>query len=209
MKLWCSGRDLDPGLTRESLSDGGFGKKNVDWIAFQKSLDAKNYRGFYGTELFNYAMKYSECLFKGDLSSIKQLSGPKTVKVLKGLSSLAKFIGCYENFQKLVRNYGLTWVSRSADDLIIDRLSKTQDPDEIWNWIRDVKGFKAGFNEFLDFISVTGLRVSEATNSYNLIVKFTRENTLTEKYYNVKTGFLEHFRFKEIFIRLCSKSGLH
>jgi hypothetical protein len=145
-------------------------------------------------------------LFSRDLSRIKQLPPGKVSRVLKALSALSKFLGCHDDFKKLIKNFGLTWCGRSADDLIIDRLTKTEDPEEIWQWIRDVKDCRPGFSDFMDFISVTGLRLSEAVNSYNLIIKFSRENTLAEKYYNVKTGFLEHYRFKETFIRSSKKA---
>jgi hypothetical protein len=128
--------------------------------------------------------------------------------ILKALSLLSKFLGCSEEFQQLVKNYGLSWVSRSADDLIIDRLNARREPDDVFKWIRDVKEACPDYSVFMDFIAVTGLRLSEAIHSYNLIVQLSKENFLAEKYYNVNTAFLEHYRFKETFIRSCKKAFL-
>jgi hypothetical protein len=41
---------------------------------------------------------------------------------------------------------------------------------------------------------------------YNLKIQYTRQGTLAAEYCNPQTGFLEHFGFKEIFIR-CSKKA--
>lgn len=203
---------------KEGLMAGGVGfepttpnlganpNSGLNWTSFKEYLKKKNYRGYYSSQLFNDAMQYSDCLFSRDLSRVKALPKQQTANILKALSALSKYIGQYQEYLELVKAYGLTWMGRSADDLIIDRLNKTSDPEEIWNWIKTVKQVWPESSEFMDLLSVTGLRYSEAIHSYNLIVKLSREKTLSKKYYNVKTGFLEHFRFKETFIRSCKKA---
>ncbi|MGA2523569.1 MAG: hypothetical protein ABSF65_05380 [Candidatus Bathyarchaeia archaeon] len=180
----------------------------VDWVAFKQYVEGEKYRGCYGSNLFNYAVQYGDYLVKKDLSSLRQLPRVKVPIILKALSLLSKFLGCSEEFQQLVKNYGLSWVSRSADDLIIDRLNARREPDDVFKWIRDVKEACPDYSVFMDFIAVTGLRLSEAIHSYNLIVQLSKENFLAEKYYNVNTAFLEHYRFKETFIRSCKKAFL-
>lgn len=178
----------------------------VDWNRFREWIEAKNYRGSYPSTMFNYAQRYAECLFSKDLSALAEFSEAKRPQVLKALSCLSKFLGVYEEYKVLVKNYGLKWVGRNAEDLIIDRLNKTSDPEEIFQWIRNVKEARPELCEFMDFMAVTGLRLIEAFHSYNLIIKLTREKALSEKYYNIESGFLEHFRFKEIFIRSSKKA---
>jgi len=87
-------------------------------------------------------------------------------------------------------------------------LNARREPDDVFKWIRDVKEACPDYSVFMDFIAVTGLRLSEAIHSYNLIVQLSKENFLAEKYYNVNTAFLEHYRFKETFIRSCKKAFL-
>lgn len=206
---WCGCRDLNPGHQRGSDPiQGSFRQKPIDWDAFRQALDQKNYHGNYASQVFNLALRFSKCFTSGDLSKITQLSPSMKAQAIKALSSLAKFQGCYEDYKKLVKNYGLTWTGRSADDLIIDRLNRTDDPEEIFRWIRDVKEATPAYSIFMDYIAATGLRLSEAINSYNLVNQLSADHLLTEKYYNVKTGFLEHFRFREIFIRSCKKAFL-
>jgi len=51
---------------------------------------------------------------------------------------------------------------------------------------------------------LSGLRLREAVNSYNLIIDLAREGRLSE-YYNFENEALEHYRFKSLFIRRSKK----
>lgn len=188
------------------LSDPMLSAQNVDWKAFEVFLREKSYRRYYNVQLFNLALRYSDCLFSGDYSQVQQLAQCKVPNVLRSLTNLSKFLGCHEYFLRSIKQYGLTWVSRSADDLIIDRLNRSDDPLDVWKWCLDVKECFPELNSFIELVAATGLRFSEALNCYNLIIRLTKEGTLTEKYFNANTGFLEHFRFRETFIR-CSKKA--
>jgi intergrase/recombinase len=84
-------------------------------------------------------------------------------------------------------------------------MTKVQDPNEIFDWIIAVKQRIPSLTEFLDFIAVTGLRLSEAINSYNLIIDLSKKGQ-SEKYYVENTQTLEHFRFKKLFIRKSKKA---
>jgi intergrase/recombinase len=57
----------------------------------------------------------------------------------------------------------------------------------------------------MDFIVVTGLRFEEALNAYNLVAELTRSGRLAE-YYNAEQNVLEHFRFKNLFLRKTKKA---
>jgi intergrase/recombinase len=105
----------------------------------------------------------------------------------------------------LVKNYSLKWSGRKAEDLILDRITKVENPDEIFNWIKQVKRVRPELSVFMDFMAVTGLRLVEAVNSYNLIIKLNEEDRLDE-YYDLEREVLEHFRFKEIFFRHTKKA---
>jgi len=124
---------------------------------------------------------------------------------MKALAALSKFLGIYEDFRSLVKNYGLKWRGRSSDDLIIERLTKITDPNEIFEWIKNVKEVIPELSDFMDSITITGLRFVEAVNSYNLIMDLSKEGKLNQ-YYNEKKEVLEHFRFKDLFIRNSKKA---
>jgi len=151
-----------------------------------------------------YAMKYAYCLVNGDLSELTVFSDSKRSHVLKALSALAKFMGVYQHFKSLVSAYGLKWKSVDNDDLIISRLLKYRNTNEIVEWVKAVKAKFPRLTVFMDFLVASGLRMREAVNAYNLIVDLTRQNRLSE-YYDSKSEVLEHFRFKQLFIRRTKK----
>jgi intergrase/recombinase len=55
-------------------------------------------------------------------------------------------------------------------------------------------------NLLLKFLRLTGLRCSEGIESFNLIIELSEKGRLHE-YLSHDTGILEHFRYKEKFLR--------
>jgi len=104
-----------------------------------------------------------------------------------------------------MEKYGLSWKGRSTDDIFIDRLLSVRNPNEIWNWVRQVKEARPNLADFMDFVAITGLRLNEAIKSWNLMRKLANQGRLNE-YYNEEREALEHFRFKELFIRRTKKA---
>lgn len=95
---------------------------------------------------------------------------------------------------------GLKWSNGSSEDIIIRRFTKSQDSAHIISWMKSVKETIPISSTFLDFVAVTGIRFVEAINSYNLIIDLKREGRLLE-YYNAGRELLEHYKFKDIFMR--------
>lgn len=156
-------------------------------------------------ERMRYAKKYSHCLLKRDFSELNTFTDYKRNHVLKALSGLAKFLGMYEEFKGLMKAYGLKWSSVKAEDLIISRLTKTNGSNGVFKWICNVKDELPELGAFLDFVLISGLRYNESVKAYNLIIDLAKEGKLS-KYYNVENGALEHFQFKEQFIRRTKKA---
>lgn len=172
----------------------------IDWEKFRKFLDAR-FMSTTAKDRFNYAKRYSHSLTEKNLSELQTLSPDKRGHVLKSLSALAKFLGIYPDWKQLISDYDLKWVGRSRDEVIIDRLTKVTNPDEVFEWIRNVKKARPELSNFMDFIAITGLRFGEAVASYNLIGK----GKLLE-YYNTSNQTLEHYKFKETFLRRTKKA---
>jgi len=140
-----------------------------------------------------------------NFSELRLLSDDKRSHVLKALSALAKFLGIHDDFKTLIRNYGLKWAGKSSDDLIIARLTKAVNGDEILDWVRRVKEEAPEYAVLMDFMVATGLRYEEAVNSWNLIIKLAGKNQLNQ-YYKLENEALEHFRFKDLFLRRSKKA---
>lgn len=177
--------------------------KAEDWVKFREWLTKKQFNSRYTSTVYNYAQQYYECLLKRDLGRIRDLPDSLRPNVLKALSALAKFTGRYEEWQGLIKSYGLLWVGRSKNDVFIDRLTKIENPEEVWLWIKKAKQKCPELSCFLDLIAVTGLRFIESVNSYNLIIQLESEGKLAEYY---REESLEHFRFKDIFLRKSKKA---
>ncbi len=178
---------------------------NVDWETFRSWVLSEFRPQSAARNKFNYAQKYAHCLFSGNLTELRLFSDDKRCHVMKALSALSKFLGVYEGFKGLVKNYGLKWGGKSSDDIIIARLTKPENSEEMFVWMKQVKSLAPDFESFVDFMAVTGLRFEEAVNAWNLIIELSKERRLRE-YYEDSKQVLEHFRFKEFFIRKSKKA---
>jgi intergrase/recombinase len=175
----------------------------IDFDLFKKWL-FQNYRPFTVVSMYSYAKRFAYCLLTRDLSDLRTLGNSTREHVMKALSGLSKFLGIHEDFQQLVKNYGLKWSGRNNDDIIIARLLKTVNADEIFQWLKDARAKIPELSELLELMVLTGLRLIEAVESYNIIIKLDKEGKL-RGYFNEEKEVLEHFRFKETFIRSSKK----
>jgi intergrase/recombinase len=178
--------------------------EQIDWAAFEKNL-RKDHCKSVTRQYVSLGRLYAHCLLARDLSEVQALPDSKRPGVIKALSALSKFIGCYQEYLDLIKQYGLKWIGTNGSDIIINRLTNVQNPDEIWNWIKEVKTLLPEFNTFLNFMAFSGLRLAEAAQAYDLIIKLSREGRLSE-YWNKETSMLEHFKFKDMFIRRTKKA---
>jgi len=204
---WCGGWDLNPRTPTGQPPQRMLILASEDIIEWEKFKEwvFKEYRHFTALDRLRYAKKYAYCIIKGNLTDLKMLNDGTRLHVLKALTALAKFLGIYENFRTLVKNYGLKCTDRNTDQVIINRLLKVVDSNEIFEWVRQVKERIPELSDFIDLMLATGLRLIEAIEGYNLIIKLSNEGKLRQ-YYNEDREVLEHFRFKEIFIRNSKKA---
>ena len=181
-----------------------FGKGlKIDWERFKTWLFME-YSPITAKDRLRYTKKYAYCLLNRDFSTLKLLTDSQREHTMKALAVLSKFLGIYEVFRSLVKNYGLKWSSKKPSDLIIERLTRTMNPNEIFDWIKQVKKALPELSDFMDLIAITGLRYNEAIESHNLIIKLAKKGKL-QQYFNFERETLEHFRFKETFIRRSKK----
>jgi len=176
---------------------------NIDWEKFRVFLSGscslENVK-----DKVRYARKYCGLLFNRDFSLLHGFSEHKRTHILKALSGLAKFLGMYEDFKGLVKNYGLKWSSGKSEDYLISRMANTEKNGEVLEWVKQVKAKIPQLNVFMDFMVFSGLRLREAVNSWNLIIDLAKAGRISE-YYNVENEALEHYRFKGLFMRRSKK----
>lgn len=175
---------------------------SVDWDLFRDFI-AKNHTPRATSQIVANAQRFKDCLLTRDFGQIRDLGLGVRRNALSALSGLAKFLGVHDDFKFLVAQHGITWAGKSADDLFIERLNKITNPEEIWMWIRSVKEERPELSCFLDLLAFTGLRLGEGINSYNLIIKLAKTGQLNLYF---KAEKLEHFLFKDLFIRKSKKA---
>jgi hypothetical protein len=175
----------------------------VNWRAFEKWL-RENFSYSYAKDLLNYSKRFCHVLFNGEASELLRLSESVRKVVMASLSNLSKFLGVYSEWKRLVEGYGLKWSSGKSEDYLISRMAHTENNENVLEWVKQVKAKIPQLSVFMDFMILSGLRLREAVNSYNLIIDLAREGRLSE-YYNFENEALEHYRFKSLFIRRSKK----
>jgi intergrase/recombinase len=188
---------------RLALEKAYFCERGVDWRAFRKWLE-ENFSYNYAKNSFNYARRFYHVLFSGDGSVLLEISEGLRKTVMASLSNLSKFLGIHERWKEIVRNYGLKWSSGKAEDYLISRIVHTQNVGSVLEWVKQVKAKIPQLSVFMDFMVLSGLRLKEAVNSWNLIIDLAREGRLSD-YYNEENEALEHYRFKGLFMRRSKK----
>jgi intergrase/recombinase len=120
--------------------------------------------------------------------------------VMKSLINFSKYLGRYESFKSQLKNYGIKWVS--SDNSFNSFLAIiNNNHSTLGNWYsKAAKAVNVNEKLWLRFTLLSGLRKAEAINSFNLIIHLAREGNIAE-YYNEEQGILEHFKYREMFLR--------
>ncbi|KAA2279409.1 integrase [Candidatus Nitrosocosmicus agrestis] len=147
-----------------------------------------------------YAKKYHSLLQTWNFSELAKMSIQKRGHVMRALSLLSKYQGQYEKWQQVRNNYQLKWSNTDSLNSFRKINDENNDINSMIDWVRQsVKQFPR-FANVLIFNTLTGLRPTEAVESFNLLSSSSRD-------YLSKDGRrLEHFRFPSIFIRRTKKA---
>ena len=178
-----------------------FGSKSVDWDRFKLFLNQR-YVKKVAKYYFLYAKRYASSLFKEDFSILKTLRDSERNYVLCSLSALSKFLGCYKLFKNLREAYDISWSRGNRDLLIIKRILKRNNSEEIIGWIEIVTKKLPRLKSFIDLLLSCGIRYNEGLTAYNLIKKLYGKGEL-EEYYDDQ--ILQHYKYPRLFIRRTKK----
>jgi hypothetical protein len=147
-----------------------------------------------------YAKKYHHLIQTWDLSELAKLSNEKRGHIMRALSLLSKYQGQYEKWQQVRNNYQLKWSNRDSLHSFRKITDENTDIDKMINWVRESIREFPRLNNILIFNTLTGLRPTEAVESFNLL------SASAKNYLSTDTKRLEHFRFPSIFIRRTKKA---
>ncbi|MDH5266731.1 MAG: integrase [Candidatus Bathyarchaeota archaeon] len=168
----------------------------VDWNQFKQYLDSK-YSQNWSKAVYLYSKKYYRLLENPiELDTFKS---HKRNNVLKSLVVLSKYLGRYQHFKNRLDQYGIKPSRKDAFSSFLRILNNSN--GDVVNWYnKALEVLRPNEQLLLRFAVITGLRKNEAIQSFNLIIHL-HENADLENYYNEKLNCLEHFKFKETFLR--------
>jgi intergrase/recombinase len=123
---------------------------------------------------------------------------------MKALTTLSKYLGCYDSWLETRRRYNLKWTTgeeslQALHRYFDDSLSLDVMMAKVKEMIRLLGGF---MGQIVKFAVLTGLRPGEVIESVRLL----NDMKLISNYYNKERQALEHFRFPSVFLRKTKKT---
>ena len=117
---------------------------------------------------------------------------------IKSLIILSKFLGIHQEFKQRLRDYGVKMVRPDVFASFL-RIYSNQNSN-LLEWYAEAVSVLRKSEKLLKFLLVTGVRKEEAIMSFNKIIEPSKHSNLSI-YYNDEFGVLQHFVFKELFLR--------
>ena len=171
-----------------------------DWSDFRKYLERVNGKKTVPIRLA-HAKKYAHVLTTGNAQELLSLPDTTRQNVMKSLVLLAKYQGCYGRWKEIKEAYQLKWSNEDGLQAFNEIFNGKNNYSTMLAWLKDVcSKIPESYANILIFDSMTGLRPDEACQSIHLI------HTDGDKYLNKERMVLEHFNYKEIFIRRTKKA---
>jgi len=173
---------------------------SMDWDKYKEYLYA-NQRPNTARLALKYGKKYSYVLERMDIKDLLVLPPAKQRHVMKALANLAKYNGVYEEWNKLRRQHQLKWSSTNTLDVFERIMNNSTTYDKMLGYLKQILAvLPRSHANVVIFGTLTGLRPVEACKSVQLI------HGDLSNYLNYDLFILEHFKWKDIFIRSTKKA---
>jgi Archaeal phage integrase len=149
-----------------------------------------------------YAKDYSYVLSESNANSLLLLSNEKRIHVMKALTALSKYTGCYDRWKNIMHRYQLKWSSEGTVEAFNDvMMNDTCNYSSMLNWLKEaLSKLSSSYGNILFFNALTGLRPDEACKAIALIHE--QENNYVIR----DLMILEHYKFPDVFIRRTKKA---
>jgi hypothetical protein len=173
-----------------------------DWDGFSEWLRSRDLRDGYVREMVSYARRFGFLLISGRLAEVERLGGSRSRMALAAFSNMSKFMGQYSRFKQLREEAGVQWNRGSSEDFFFRIYNGQEAVTGVEEWLVSLKNRLSWDVWFpIVYMTLSGLRTGEAIDSLNLIAARGLEN-----YLNPQLLALEHFRFRETFLRRTKKA---
>ena len=138
-------------------------------------------------------------MLDGNLRELEVFSPSVRDHAIKALIVLSKYLGVYELFKARMKNYGIKTSRPDAFSSFLRMFNSNS--EDLLEWYREALSvLRVNERLYLKFVALTGIRKSEALESFNLIIQLYKLGRL-DAYYDQELCVLEHFKFKEKFLR--------
>jgi hypothetical protein len=178
--------------------------QGLDWLGFQEYLSKTYCSKNTAKVTLLYAKKFYHVLVQNDAQDLLTIEGvEKRMNVMKSITVLSKYLGCFDMWQEMRRRYSLKWSNgdwnKPFDRLFNDNLNY----DAMLQRVKEMtKVLQPHYGNIIKFDCLTGLRPAEAVESVRLI----NDKEAFAKYYKPERMALEHFRFSSVFLRRTKKA---
>jgi hypothetical protein len=183
------------------LSDMGLAISSSTFFdTFESYLKSQKRRNV--NQVLCYARKYAAILETGDASPLFLKSVTVKRHAMEALTVYAKYLGCYDRWQQIRRQYSLHWTDGNESLQALQRFFNTNlTLDSMLSKVKEMmRALPPAMAGVIRHAVLTGLRPSEACESVRLLI-IGQSN-----YYNQEQQTLEHFRYPEIFLRPTKKA---
>jgi hypothetical protein len=202
-----------PAYSKEHIPNLGQAKLNsmskpndIDWEGFTLYLSNLKQRPHCIQNKIGYAKRYCHILETHNAQDLLKVSNGCRVHTMRSLSSLSKFLGCYDTWMSIVKKYQLRWKNGDYNSLNtfknifgLEDNNKHSLPNMI-NWIKaTVKEMPKEYANILIFNTLTGLRPDEAYKAIHFIKNNERE------YLDRERMLLLHYKYPDVFFRVTKK----
>ena len=172
---------------------------DIDLSDFKHLLEAKEYSRTYISATMSYAGRFSHILKDGNLRELDALDSNKKASAVKALSLLSKFLGSFTDFKKRLSECGIKLDRPNGLNAFL-RIFNANSSDVMQWYNNTLPLLRENERLYAKFLLRSGLRTSEAINSFNLIIQLNKEGRLSE-YYDSDLNVLCHFKYPKHFIR--------
>ena len=183
--------------------------KNVSKVnkEFKQWLLANNYSSSTIANTIPSAKKYGYILKTNSYNDLDNFKPHTKTNIIKALIRLSKVLGCYKTMKTQLKQHGIKLYNGNSYDSFLRILNSNNNQNDVIDYYKQVKAVVRDNEKlFLKYLLYSGLRLSEAINSFNKVIDLAKQNKL-EEYYNPEFRALIHMQYKQ-FNRKTKKATL-
>jgi hypothetical protein len=138
-------------------------------------------------------------VFSENLQELELLPDSVRNNAIKSLVILSKYLGVYKQFSGKLKDHDIKTTRPDTLKAFLRILNASN--SDVLSWYSSTMPFLRNNEQlFSKFLLCSGLRINEAINSFNLIIKLNSEEALNQ-YFDESLSCLCHFKYPKTFIR--------